>query len=276
VPLDRRYLCGLLVSVGLAQALGADVRPAIAGSVQSTISDPYRWTGPYVGAGVGARWTDAIWSTTCLHPSLSNCSPPSDGFPTRFANDNPAPFNMGGLRLGGYAGYNWQIANWVAGIEADIAWGHDKKSHAGIPGTWDPVLGPGRDATTLTTASWDASLRARLGILIRPDVLIYATGGAAWLQTTASASCQATFPIGWCVNPNSESVTKILPGWTVGAGVEGRISANLILRAEYRYSAYRDLKNTFFKSMPVESFRAEISQQTHTVYVGISYLFGPQ
>ena len=67
---------------------------------------------------------------------------------------------------------------------------------------------------------------------------------------------------------------KFLPGWTVGAGVEGRISRQLVLRAEYRYSEYQNFKTTFFETMPVESFNMELRQRTHLLYVGISYLFG--
>jgi outer membrane immunogenic protein len=253
-------------------AVGGE-RPSMRAFAQGN-TGPDGWSGPYAGVGFGMRWTNAVWSTTCLQPSLSNCSPPWDGFPNRFANDNPAPFDMKGTRISGYAGYNWQISNWVAGVEADIGWGHDKKNHRGIPGTWDPLLGPGRDATTVTAANWDGSVRGRLGILAGPELLIYTTAGFAWLQTTASASCDGTFPIGWCVNPNSESVTKFLPGWTVGAGVEGRISRQLVLRAEYRYSEYQDFKTTFFETMPVESFNMELRQRTHLVYLGISYLFG--
>src|ERR1019366_9752704 len=91
-----------------------------------------------------------------------------------------APSEGRKFRAGAYAGYDWQVADWVLGLEADLAWADSSASAAGIPGC--AVLctlgfpGPGIDVASVRMG-WDASARARLGYLMAPDLLAYATGG---------------------------------------------------------------------------------------------------
>src|SRR5580704_13801025 len=75
-----------------------------------------------------------------------------------------------------HAGYNYQFySNLVAGVEGDIN------------GRFGEGFFPATDL--LMRSTWDASLRARLGILVTPRSLLYATGGVAFgdfKTTTAS------------------------------------------------------------------------------------------
>jgi outer membrane immunogenic protein len=262
-----------IVSATASKAIAADIPPLFGGPLPVSAVAAASWAGPYLGVSLGGRWTNSTWTTTCLQPATSNCSPPQATFPGRLGTDNPALFEASALRLGGYLGYNWQIGNWVVGVEGDLAWADGTATRAGIPGTWRRSLGPGQDIATVRD-TWDASLRGRVGMLIEPDKLVYATGGLAWLSMTASASCEATYPVGWCIARNARSVTQVLPGWTVGAGVEWRITPSVILRGEYRYSAYQRFEQTFFHNPRVDAFRFDVSPETHTASVGISYLFG--
>src|ERR1022692_3026482 len=67
------------------------------------------WTGFYVGAALGGKWADTTWTTTSLVSS----------FPEVIDASSPRNYQPSGLRAGGYAGYNWQLASrWVGGIEA--------------------------------------------------------------------------------------------------------------------------------------------------------------
>src|SRR6185437_7604937 len=76
---------------------------------------------------------------------------------------------------------------------------------------------------------WDASARARLGYLVMPNVLIYATGGAAWLDVKTTSNCD-TGPIGGCqhggLTPAVISQSKTLTGWTIGGGLEAMLTRN--------------------------------------------------
>jgi outer membrane immunogenic protein len=259
-------------SLVASPSLPAEILPPFRGPPAGPTAAPI-WTGPYIGFGLGLRWMDRTWTTTCLQPSIANCVPPQASFPGRLNTDNPAPFDGRTVRISGHLGYNWQIGNWVTGLEGDFAWADSKGTRAGIPGTWRRNLGSGMDTATLSD-SWDASLRGRIGMLVEPNTLVYATGGVTWLNTTASASCAPTYPAGWCIAPNARSVSRALTGWTVGGGVEWLIAPSVILRGEYRYSNYQTAEETFFRRVRVDAFRFEVGRDTHTAYVGISYLFG--
>jgi hypothetical protein len=92
----------------------------------------------------------------------------------------------------------------MLGIEGNIGWADNKATNAGIPGTFGPGgSGPGPLAATLALdasqvkADWDASIRGRIGILASPSMLLYVTGGAAWLNVIPvppASGRQATHP----------------------------------------------------------------------------------
>jgi hypothetical protein len=66
---------------------------------KASAQTPYNWTGFYIGADVGAAWGVTNWN-----------------FPDGSINPHVAGF-LGGGNLG----YNYQIGNWVFGIEGDAA-----------------------------------------------------------------------------------------------------------------------------------------------------------
>src|SRR5581483_7635889 len=66
------------------------------------------WTGGYVGGEVGALWSQADWTTTCLltnAPGDTTC--PSALSPSD--STSPHRFNGTALRAGGFFGFNWQV-----------------------------------------------------------------------------------------------------------------------------------------------------------------------
>ena len=185
----------------------------------------FSWTGFYIGGSLGGRWTDVTWTTTAIG---DNQAPPD---PTT----SPASFDSSSFRGGGYLGYNWQFAPlWVVGIEGDVAWADNSKTLAGIPGTFGPTgLGVGPGAAALDSSNvklgWDASLRGRIGFLITPTWLLYATGGAAWQHVDINASCSGMGGTGnasWCVVARDENVSSVKTGWTIGGGIEGAFWGN--------------------------------------------------
>jgi outer membrane immunogenic protein len=225
------------------------------------------WSGFYAGVGLGARALESDWDTTAL---------PVPFVPDPFST--PQTFDDTNFRVSGYAGYNWQFSTWLLGIEGDFGWADNKVTNGGIPGTFGPggAFG-GPLAATLAAdssqvkADWDASIRGRIGILAGPSVLLYATGGAAWLNVDASASCDGTLP-SWCILNRGQTNSKTLTGWTVGAGVEWMFAPSWIARGEYRYSDYGSHDTIFFPGT-VDQVNASIDVRTHTAYFGISYLF---
>jgi outer membrane immunogenic protein len=130
---------------------------------------------------------------------------------------------------------------------------------------------------------WDASARGRLGYLLSPNLLAYGTGGFAWQNIKTSVACQNSLGDPLCFatagspfESASNSVTR--PGWTIGSGVDARISGNWILRAEYRYSYFGTWNNQASLSNPgttptIVGYQLKISTQIATI--GLAYKFGP-
>jgi outer membrane immunogenic protein len=262
----------LIVSLLALSAVGASAAdmatpPTYTKAAPMPVAVGYDWSGPYLGASVGGRWSKSDWTSTCL----DSCTPLY--FTLRLPNDNPANFDSSTVRAGAYFGYNWQLSrNWIWGLEGDFAWGDSKSTHIGIPGAYTTF--PGSFTTNDPTSvreTWDGSARLRLGYAIAPTLMLYGTGGAAFQRVELNTTCFATSD--WCVANRNETYSTVKAGWTVGAGLEGVISGNWIGRLEYRYADYGKINHDFFPGT-IDDIVMNESLRTHTVSVGIAYKFG--
>jgi len=153
-----------------------------------------RWTGFYFGASGGYVGGDT---------GVSGASGAFD-----YGSDG----GVGSI----FAGFNWQANNLVYGIEADIGLG----SLDGSASSGGTTLSQDLDVF--------GSVRARLGLLVAPELLVYATGGVAWADIDYAASGFA-------------SRSDTLTGYQVGGGAELALAPQWTLRAEYLYT---DLPST--------------------------------
>jgi outer membrane immunogenic protein len=190
------------------------------------------------------------------------------------------PLNDTAFRLSPYVGFNWQVAQWwIVGLEGD--WGFANKTTT-LNGMFYPVRGmiTGVAADTFAVrTTWDASARGRIGFLADPSVLIYATGGAAWLHVESTSNCSNA--LGPC-SPGlftpaviTDSTTKL--GWTIGGGIEAMLWANWIVRGEYRYADFGTISNTDTRSNPPSAPLAasyDLRLRAHTATLGVAYKFG--
>jgi outer membrane immunogenic protein len=133
---------------------------------------------------------------------------------------------------GAFAGYNLQFApRWVAGIEADwTAMNTDGR----VTSTWldnNGFVVPNGFTNLSSEIQWAASVRGRIGYLIVPSFLAYATGGLAWGEWQYAASSTDS-TIGYVAGT---SFAKTDMGWVAGVGFEWAPFARygLLLRAEY-------------------------------------------
>lgn len=270
----RLTVMGLAVAGPLMAISSAMADDLSRGSIKDAPLTSASWTGPYVGVALGAKWADTDWKTTST----------SDLPGTIVDASSPRSYNPSGFRAGGYAGYNWQIANWVWGVEADLAWAHSRETSAGIPGcsiNCAGAAGPGVDSSSVQM-QWDASLRGRLGVLIDPTLLMYGTGGVAWQNFKTSGTCQHSGSDPQCTSAagtpfDTQTNSKTLTGWTIGAGLE-KMYGNWLLRAEYRFSKFDDLKGVFPFSAPgvaagTDTSRYNLSAETHVLTAGLAYKF---
>jgi outer membrane immunogenic protein len=221
-------------------AMAADMRMPMKAAPPPVVVST--WTGFYLGVNGGYSWgradTDVGYFNTLTGlPIVAPAGSVTSG-----------RANLDGGVAGGQIGYNWQTSNWVWGLEADLQWSGERGS-SGFSCATTLIGGPcipgftfvpaGAAAGTVLTLDqridWFGTVRARGGILITPDVLIYATGGLAYggVRTTATLSSFA-FPVGPIVSASTRTSSTDI-GWTVGGGIEGKFNRNWSARLEYLY-----------------------------------------
>jgi outer membrane immunogenic protein len=205
-------------SAGMAAA--ADIAPYYRAPPPAPVF--FTWTGVYVGGNVGGSWTsnNALWQ-----PLPSSAA--FGAFP--IAGNTGGSSVIGGLQ----AGYNWQFApTWVAGIEGDWSWA---KAGTTVTAPWatNPggVIVPGSFTSMSSTLDWVSSLRARLGYLVLPNLMLYGTAGGAWGKVDYAASNSG----GVVPYATSAAFSSTQGGWAAGGGVEWMITNNWLLRGEYLY-----------------------------------------
>ena len=254
---------------------------------------PYNWTGVYAGLEAADRLADASWTTTAL-PGIIPFFP---GLAVPDPTTNPVGFFNASAQGGTFVGYDWQIApRWVTGVEADIDFGNSNMSRGGIPGTYgngaaslaSPPPGPpppfpatlpgteaeGADSSTVKFG-WDASVRARLGYLFTPNVLVYGTGGVAFQKVSVGAACDASIS-SFCSFGDgvarSETASTIKTGWTVGGGLEGVLTGNWLGKLDFRYADLGHYDHALFAGT-LDEVDTDVRLQTYTFLAGIGYKF---
>ena len=155
------------------------------------------WTGFYVGIHGGMAGSDVGFA-----------------FPT---SGTEADHKGQGLFGGVQAGYNLQFSGLVVGIEGDIA-----KAN---------IDGQSRCPNSAFRCSHDvdmlASLRARLGFLATPGMLLYVTGGVGRAGADYEVRNIATGRL------SAPAFSTTQSGGVIGGGIEVKISDNLSLKGEY-------------------------------------------
>jgi len=259
------FLIGLVAATISTASFAADMSERAYTKAPAYIAPTSNWTGAYIGAQVGARWSNSTWTTTALEDPVSNIDPFASG-------GNPSSFNSTTFKGGGYAGYNYQFApSWVVGLEGDINWGDGKRTAAGIPGAYTLTLPRAALDSTTVKQGWDASIRARLGFLVTPSTMLFGTAGVAWQDASLNTSCSSAGL--WCVEDRNETFNTVKTGWTVGGGLETKVWTNWLARVEYRYADYGTIDHEFFPATIDAVFMHE-TLKTHTVSVGLAYQFG--
>ncbi|MGJ4948649.1 outer membrane protein [Bradyrhizobium sp. HKCCYLS20291] len=227
----------LLLLLVTANASAADLSAARPYVKAPAAAEAFSWSGFYVGANGGYGWAGASTTDAVIRTSTSHTA-------------------TGGL-AGAQIGYNWQVAPWVFGIEADGDWASIKGSA--------PCPNVGFNCGSETQAL--ASLRGRIGWASGPT-LLYATGGlgyasARYMATTGAAGLPVVGVTG--------SFTSDRWGWALGGGVEYGFARNWSAKLEYLHYGFNDV------TMPPGALSANpvnASLRVDTIKVGINYHFG--
>jgi outer membrane immunogenic protein len=252
-----------LAAAGLAVSAGAAFSADLPTKAPAAIVAPVKsWNGFYIGLHLGGGRNSGDLRADYLP------------FPTFNVFPDTASSSASGFLGGVQAGYNWQFRNnWVAGVEGDVSGTRMNSTQTVIPNQIAPPAAlPNQPTTWTRNLRWLASARARLGYLVTPDVLAYATGGAAWggfdyegtfVNTTAGSN-------NWS-NPFSATSS----GYVVGGGVEWMFAPHWLLRGEYLFYRLQGkdqlATNPRFPTFPIQFTWGRTD--THVGRVAISYLF---
>lgn len=206
-----------LIALGMAPAFAADAVMEEPPAPAAPMETPpvNTWSGPYAGVTLGYGFAG---QTDVGDPALEI---ETDGFLAH-----------------GFAGYQMQNGNFVYGLEGDVGYGGYKGDNLGVE----------------SKAGLDGSLRARLGVAVTPDILLYGTAGGA-LQNN-----EITDAVG-----NSDSNTHL--GWTAGAGADVKITEQVFGRVEYRYTDFGS------KDYNLGGTNFEADSRDHRVMFGVGMKF---
>jgi outer membrane immunogenic protein len=200
----------ILLIAGLVAA------PAMASAASPTpyVAAAYNWTGFYLGAQVGYGWAN----DTTTNNTGSTSVPP--GFTSSSTTD--------GILGGFYGGYNYQVSQYLFGIDGDFNWSDANSTSIDV--------GPlnGHIITDHHQMDWVTSVTGRLGY-VSNNWLLFAKGGWAWAKFVSSATNGLVVggPVG-----GFSSASTIRDGWTVGVGMEYGVTSNVSFKLEYDYVGF--------------------------------------
>jgi outer membrane immunogenic protein len=244
-------------ALGVPQTLKTEIREnifraglnyRIGGNSTYAQIEAANWSGFYLGGNLG--------SGTGRDPSSFVGSGANEHF-------NLAPDGING---GVQAGYNWQAANWVYGLEADFQGSGQKDSKTCIV-----------SCSALEAVAYDAKLpwfgtvRGRLGYSLG-STLFYVTGGYAY----GDVKTKLTGLLAGATQVSSLSSTK--SGWSAGGGIEtpftflGLFGPNWTTKTEYLYVDLGSTSSAVFGgALPAAISTTHVTE--HIFRTGLNYHF---
>lgn len=217
--MKKLLLAGVALTLLLAgSALAADLSRPVYTKAPPPAPPPAAWTGFYIGVVGGGGWATSNHTDALV------------------AANTTGDFSQSGGFAGGTLGYNWRFNQWVFGLEGDLAW-------ADINGS--VTTSTGAPTTFTTTIRGVDTARARAGYLITPDLLLYLTGGAAFVNVKACA-------VGVVCGTDNRV------GGTVGAGGEWMFAPHWSAKLEYLFTTF-DTKQSYIFTDPINVTEKDVS-----------------
>ncbi|WP_062015203.1 outer membrane protein [Aureimonas sp. AU4] len=244
----------LLLALGLSAAFAA---PALAADVvyeepaaPIAVAAPPSWTGLYLGVQGGGAFQPDEGDGLGILPSFgANTAVPgltaaaNNGFGANtigaaFGNSFSSEFESGFVG-GAHVGYDYQVGDrFVIGVLADINATDVSYRDSAFSNT--PAF-----YTVERSLDYLVTGRLRAGFLVTPTALAYATGGVAYGEVDTRFSTDSPAVAG-----NGRSTATARPaalfndsddvGYTVGGGMEVKVTQNVSFGAEYLYTNLGD------------------------------------
>jgi outer membrane immunogenic protein len=233
--LRKLLLSSVAATAMIGSALAADL-PSRRPPPVLPVIPVFTWTGFYIGVDGGYGWQN-VRETGIV-----------GGLPNYQLN-----FRATGPIGGGHVGFNWQVNQFVFGMEGDVL-----GSSMRVNGPFNPFL----FSNSVWQSGVEGSIRGRIGVAF-DRFLVYATGGVAF----ETFRLRENFLFGPALG---EAFTPSRAGLTVGGGVEYAFTNNWLARVEGRYSDFGTFNNASVL-IPGQFYRERVTEARITG--GISYKF---
>jgi outer membrane immunogenic protein len=274
----------LVARLFIVQALWVPMTVASAGELNSHDRTAPNWSGLYVGIYSGIAWADADFRTNTGAVTSSSYFQ----FPENTASvSETTSGSLGvGARLAGVqVGFNTRMDSWTFGLEGDygVFSLHASRGGSEVP---YPALGsmPFKySAATEINTDWLATIRGRIGLLVQPNVLFFATAGLAITKIQVSNFFRDDAPEQGVGGSTKNAVKAAL---TFGGGAEWGLSKNWSVKVEYLYFDFGSASTsglitcgpggtvicTFFNVTP-SPYSTSVDLSSHVARAGVSYRF---
>ncbi|MFD2236399.1 outer membrane protein [Aureimonas populi] len=224
----KRIALLLAATAFSAPAFAADViydepaAPVVLAPVESG------WTGLYLGLQGGGAFNPSSPDRQGIFTSFGDtvANFPAGSISGAFGNNFDSSFDSGFVG-GAHVGYDVQFDRFVVGGILDINATDIAMSQSSFSNT--PAF-----YTIERDLDYVATARLRAGYLITPTVLAYATGGAAYGEVGYSFTTDS--PAATPANPAVVFKDEDHWGYSVGGGMELKITENLSFGTEYLYT----------------------------------------
>jgi outer membrane immunogenic protein len=256
---------------GVAQAADMPLKaPPMAAPIM------YNWTGFYIGGHIGGAWADRnghdrFDGNRCFGEEPSVCF-----------DDHDLGRNNGRFIGGGQVGFNYQVNQWVWGVEGQISavTGHNRDDDCGFF-TWGNV----HDHLFRcdNRGNWVATVAARLGVTFGQtgNWLLYVKGGGAFADARFGVRLRDDCPWEFCTSNfafNNNDNTRT--GWMVGVGLEYGAWGNWSWKLEYNFMDFGH-RNIHFDNAMLDCVGCAIVRdidadlRVNVVKFGLNYRFAP-
>ena len=247
---ENVFRAGLNYRLGTTPERGAPTMAVKAPYATTPVSG---WTGWYGGINAG-------YSVANDRSTYVVFDPPPDGL-FNAENYKLAPAGaVGGVQ----AGYNYRVADWVAGLETDIQ-ATGQKDTACVFGCSTNIFMNGDTGVVQQKLPWFGTARARLGI-VAGETLFYATGGLAYGNVQMTVTQDAGLPFA-----ATASVNQTRLGGAVGGGIEAALGRNWTGKLEYLYLDLGSQSATFFDPPAVRTATVTAAFRDNVVRAGLNY-----
>lgn len=241
------WLAAAVTALGVAGAaqaggFGAPVVEVAPVAVETApVSD---WAGAYVGGTVGYAFggDDEVGFRFYENGALDEVV------------NGLTDLEVKGANAGLHLGYAWQRGQWVYGPELGVEFGK-------IDAKKDGIDEDGDYSAIESKVNHILSLRIKGGYLVNPQTLVFGTAGAV----RGDFDYKLAGPDGSATEGYSAN------GYSVGLGVERKLTERLSLTGEWEYRNFGKTKITYTDG--VDSLTTNATPEHHNVKLGLNFSF---